>query len=159
MPFLALMVTACGSPSSEGDHGPALASAQPLQTTDALGTPYVAITDEDLGWRADVPDTSTARLQVMDDFTFNTSHRTTVEMWVPEAVNVSAEATFCTDYQLIEGGGYEVNYNSCVLQVPLENGALNEELNLVNEHQSVLGIVWFQDQALQPVYQEFHFNQ
>jgi len=35
---------------------------------------------------------------------------------------------------------------------------LNEDLDLVNQHSSVLGIVWFEDEAMLPMYQEFHFD-
>jgi len=155
----ALLVSACGSPVSDNDDGPFLGAALPQgQTASAAGTNYVALTDEELGWRAEVPDTDTANLQVYNDFTFDTSRRTKVDLSIPEAVNVSAEATFCTDYTMSAAGEYDVDYNSCVLQAPLFGGELSEELDLVNQHDKVLGIVWFQDPEMQPMYQEFHFD-
>ncbi len=155
---VAVLLSACGSPSSQNDDPLLGAAFGQGQTESAANTNYVAITDEELGFLANVPDTETASLRVMDDFTFDTSRETTVSMSIPEASSVNAEATFCTDYSLQSGGDYEVNYDSCVLSAPLLGGELNEELNLVNQHSSVLGIVWFQDPSMQPMYQEFHFD-
>lgn len=155
---VALLLSACGSPTSQNDEPYLGAAFGQGQTASAADTNYIAITDEELGSLANVPDTETASLRVMDDFTFDTSRQTTVSLSVPEASSQSAEATFCTDYSLQASGEYDVNYDSCVLTAPLLGGELNEELNLVNQHASVLGIVWFQDPAMQPMYQEFHFD-
>jgi len=155
----ALMVTACGSPTVDNDAGATIAAAQPAQTTDAQGTPYVAISDEDLGWRAEVPETQTAELQVNNDFNFETSRRTKVQLSVPDAVSVAAEATFCTEYTRLDNGEYDVDYDSCVLQAPLNGGELSTELSLVNQHGSVLAVVWFQDESMPPAYQEFNFGE
>jgi len=155
MAVLALAVSACGSSSGE----PATGAAQAYfgQTASAAGTPYFGISDEELGWRAEVPETETALLNVQNDFNFDASRRTIVRMSVPQAVNEQAEASFCTDYSF-DGVNYEVDYDSCVLQAPLRNGQLREEINLGNHHSSVLGIVWLQDPDADPVYQEFNFD-
>ncbi len=156
---LSVLLIACGG-SSSSDSDPVLLGAAITegQTDSAANTNFVAITDSELGDLANVPDTKTASLQVLDDFTFDTSRSTTVSMSIPEARNVDAEATFCTDYSAKNDGTYDIDYNSCVLSAPLLGGVLNEELNLVNQHASVIGVVWFQDPAIQPVYQEYHFD-
>ena len=155
---LTAVLTACGSSSSDSD-GALLGAALPQgQTDSAAGTNFTATTDEELGDLAIVPDTETASLQVLNDFTFDTARRTNVSLSIPEAITESAEATFCTDYSLDVSGDYDVNYDSCVLSAPLLGGQLNEDLDLVNQHDSVLGIVWFQEASMQPMYQEFHFD-
>lgn len=153
-----LMISACGPTSGENDEPSLGAAAGVEQTASAANTNYVGITDEELGSLAEVPETETSRLLIMDDFTFDTSRKTTVTMSVPEAIGVSAEATFCTDYSLQVNGDYDVDYDSCILTTPLLGGELSEELNLVNHHASVLGIVWFRDNTMQPLYQEFQFD-
>ena len=153
-----LVLTACGSSSSESDNALLGAALPQGQTDSALNTPFVAITDDELGELAEVPDTQTASLVVFDDFNFDTARRTNVALSIPEASAMSAEATFCTDYSLEANGAYDVEYESCVLSAPLLGGELNEELDLVNQHSSVLGIVWFEDEGMQPMYQEFHFD-
>lgn len=152
-----VILTACGSSSSQNDEPLIGAAFGQGQTDSAANTNYVAITDAELGILAEVPDTETASLQVLNDFTFDTARRTNVSLSIPEARTVAAEATFCTDYSLEASGHYEVDYNSCVLSAPLLGGELNEDLDLVNQYDSVLGIVWFQEEAMQPMYQEFHF--
>jgi len=157
---VAMVLSACGSSSGEDDGSePAIGAAIGLeQTASAANTNYIAITDEELGDLAEVPDTDTSRLQVFDDFTFETARETNVYMSVPEAVGVSAEASFCTDYSLKDNGDYDVNYESCVLTTPMFGGIVDEELSLVNHHESVLGVVWFQDANMAPQYQEFQFD-
>jgi len=155
MAVLALAVSACGSSNNE----PATGAAQAYfgQSASAAGTPYVGISDEELGWRAEVPETQTALLNVQNDYNFDASRRTVVTMSVPQAVGEKAEASFCTDYSF-DGVDYEVDYDSCVLHAPLVNGQVSEEINLGNHHSSVLGIVWLQDSNADPVYKEFNFD-
>lgn len=154
---VAVAVTACGPTGGEGDE-PITGAASPVeQSVAAEGTPYVGLSDEELGWRAEVPVTRTASLIVQDGFNFETSRRTVVSMFVPGAVGEIAEATFCTDY-VFDGVDYDVNYDSCVLQAPLVDGQLHEEITLANQYSSVLGIVWLQDPDAAPVYQEFRFD-
>jgi len=71
-----LVLTACGSSSSDSDEALLGAALPQGQTDSAINTPFVAITDEELGELAEVPDTQTASLQVFDDFTFDTARRT-----------------------------------------------------------------------------------
>ena len=155
---MTVVLAACGSSSTDSDEPILGAAFVQGQTASAANTNYVAITDEELGELAEVPDTETASIQAFNDFTFDTARRTNVSLSVPEAFGVQAEATFCTDYTLSASGDYDVNYDSCVLSAPLLGGELNEDLDLVNQHDSVLGIVWFQEASMMPVYQEFHFD-
>lgn len=146
--IIAVALSACGGSS---DNGPAIE-----QTASAVGTPYVGITDEELGWRAEVPETQTAALRVTGEFDFATARRAKVTLVVPEAMNENADAAICTDYTATSDG-YEVDYGSCVLQAPLVAGQLEEEFSLVNQHDSALSIVWFEDPDKAPLYQEFNF--
>ena len=99
-----VLISACGgsSDSSEPAQGAAI-----TQSESAAGTPYIGITDEELGWRAEVPETQTAALLVNDDFNFETARQTRVEFNLPEASGENAEASFCTDYTATPDG-YEV---------------------------------------------------
>lgn len=155
---LSIMLTACGSSSSNSDEVELGAAFAQGQTGSAAETNYIALSNEELGTLAEVPETQTAALQVLDDFTFDTSRNMTVTMSIPEAAIVEAEATFCTDYSANGDGSFDINYDSCVLSAPLFGGELSEELNLVNQHDSVIGVVWFQDPSMQPMYQEYHFD-
>jgi len=149
-----LAIAGCGG---SGDSNEPAQGAAVAQSESAAGTPYVGITDEELGWRAEVPETQTAALQVNDEFDFATSRRNKVELYIPEAAGQNAEAAFCTDYTQ-NGADYEVNYESCVLHAPLVGGTLSEDVNLVNQHGKVLSIVWLEDPSKPPIYQEFTFD-
>jgi len=134
------------------------ANSEPFQQQAFNDTNYVATSDQQLGFLANVPTTQTASFRAYDDFTFNTSQIQPVSFSLPENSAHQAEATFCTEYQIQESGTYRVNYNSCILSAPVLGGNLNEEINLVNQYQSVIGVVSFQDPSIQPIYQEFHFD-
>ncbi len=156
---IALLLGACGSSATsyESEEQPELgAASQQIETPSTADSNYVSA--EALSNLGDVPDTRTAALVVLDDFTFETSRDTTVSMYIPEAVGVGAEASFCTDYTRLGDGRFDVDYDSCVLSAPLVGGYLEEEIDLVNQHDRVLGVVWFQDPAMDPMYREYQFN-
>jgi len=160
------VTTLIGCNSAEPDthvQSPVLGAAlaehsTPYQPQPFNDTNYVGTSDQELGYLAQVPETLTAAMYTSNDFAFTTSHIQPVSFSLPEMSTQQAEATFCTEYKMQSTGDYSVNYNSCVLSAPVLGGSLNEELKLVNQHQSVIGVVSFQDPNIQPIYQEFHFD-
>lgn len=162
---LSVLIVGCNSATSTEayDDSPVLGAALPLVSIPTHiqsfnDTNYVGTSDQELGYLAQVPITQTASIRVMDDFDFSADRQTQVSFAVPNAINLDAEATFCTEYKIKPSGDYRINYNSCVLSAPVLGGTVNEALNLANQHESVIGVVSFQDANIQPIYQEFHFD-
>lgn len=154
------LLTACGSPSSTGDQpllGAAVGSGEPVNNEPAPAT-FVTLDNEELSDITDVPETKTAELLVQDDFTFTTARLENVSLYIPEASAMEAEASFCTDYTELADGSFDVNYNSCVLTAPLVAGALTEELDLVNQYNKALAVIWLEDTSMPPVFREFQFD-
>ncbi len=155
---VALLASACGSSNDDLTEPSVGAALAENQSSLSASSPYIATTNEELEAIVQVPETETASLQVSDDFKFNTSHRTTVSISMPEAVADKADVSFCTDYNLLDNGAYAVNYDSCFLTAPLLAGEFRTQLNLVNHHTKVLGVVWFEDPLRHPQYQEYIFE-
>ena len=161
---LAVLFVGCNASGSNNSLDTAVlgaavpTSSQPFQQQAFNDTNYVATNDQQLGFLARVPTTQTASIRAFDDFAFNTSQTQSVSFSLPENSTHQDEATFCTEYKMQASGSYQVNYNSCILSAPVLGGSLDEELNLVNQYQSVIGVVSFQDPSIQPIYQEFHFD-
>lgn len=161
---LCVLFAGCGT-TNRGEElsNPTLSAALPLtsepfQQQTFNDTNYIGTNDQQLGFLAQVPRTQTASIPAYDDFAFDASQFQSVNFSLPETSNQPAEATFCTEYSLQSPGQYPLNYNSCVLTAPVLGGVVDEELNLVNQHDTVIGVVSFQDPSIQPIYQEFHFD-
>ena len=137
----------------------ALAAAQPGQQTEsAIGTPFIGITAEELSSLPAVPVTETSNIEVARDFNFKTARKVAVDFNVEEARGLITDVSICTDYQVTAQGGYEVDYDSCLLSAPMFDGRLAADVMLVNEYQSILGIVWLPEEGSEPVFQEFLVN-
>lgn len=158
--ILSSLLVACGSPSNTGDQ-PLLGAAQgvgpAVPAVAELPATFVELSNEELTDLADVPETKTSDLLVASDFTFSTSRRVGVSLDIPEASDMQAEASICTDYTLLPDGSFDINYDSCVMTAPLAGGVFTDKVNLVNQHQSVVAVVWLEDTTMQPVFREFEF--
>ena len=50
---------------------------------------------------------------------------------------------------------YDINYDSCTLQAPLVDGIYSGEMEVTNDIDTVVVVVWFKDSEIEPVYKEF----
>lgn len=134
---LTLLLTACGggplseSGSSNGDSGPV----------------------------AETPDTTpeleyTADLRSSAEFDFSTSRAIAIDFDVAQARTTPGLMSLCTKYTEV-GGQYDIDYNSCTVQSPLVDGVYSGQMDVTNDVNSVIGVVWFKDPDFAPVYKEF----
>lgn len=156
---LTLLLTACGGgpgvDSSDGgsDGGPAVmvtgAEGQNPDTT----TPATSTDDQN-------PDTAspaleyTADLRSSADFDFSSSRAIAIDFDVAAASTSPGLMSLCTKYTKTDDS-FDVDYNSCTVQAPLENGLYSGKMDVTNDINSVIGVVWFKDETIQPVYKEF----
>ena len=136
---------------NEPDIGAAMAVQQ---TESAQGTPFVGITVAELGELAAAPDTATGNIVASRDFAFTTSRKISVELDVVEARGMTTNVVFCTDFKNLQRT-YDVNYDSCVLRTEMHDGQLASEIDIVNQYDKLLGVVWFPEEGTEPVYREF----
>lgn len=112
----------------------------------------------DSGSQGQTPDTEileyTADLKASADFNFETSRAIAIDFDVPAARVTEGLMSLCTDYTE-SGGQYDINYDSCTVQSPLQEGVYSGQMQVTNDIDSVIGVVWFKDPDFAPVYKEF----
>ena len=139
---LTVLLTACGSGGSDSE-------------TDAS-----AGTDGGSTTIAENPDTdpvvleNTADLESSADFDFATSRSIAIDFDVAAARTSPGLMSVCSDYSKL-GEMYDINYDSCTLQAPLVNGIYSGDMEVTNDIDVVVGVVWFKDSSIEPVYKEF----
>ena len=97
---------------------------------------------------------NTAGLISSADFDFSNSRTTVIDIDVPSASTSPGLLSLCTRYTRT-GDSFDIDYDSCVVQAPLVNGLYSANMNITNDINSVVSVVWFQDESIPPVYQEF----
>ena len=108
---------------------------------------------------ANTPDTTvvlenTADLEASADFDFATSRSIAIDFDVEQARVSAGLMSVCTDYDELDGM-YDINYDSCTLQAPLVDGVYSGDMEVTNDINTVVGVVWFKDESIEPVYKEF----
>ncbi len=138
-----------------GSATPDIGAAQSqLQSASAAGTPYVGITNEELGFLAEVPTTETSNIQSSREFDFRTSRKIMLELDIEEARGLTTDVTLCSVYTL-SPEGFDINYDSCLFESSMVDGRLLAEFSVVNHIDRLAGIVWFPNEGTTPVYREF----
>lgn len=96
----------------------------------------------------------TADLKSSADFNFDTSRAIAIDFDVEQARTSPGLMSVCTQYTETEGE-FDVNYDSCTVQSPLENGVYSGTMDVTNDIDSVVGVVWFKDPDIAPIYKVF----
>lgn len=142
---LTLLLTACGGgPGVDGDSSSSTGSTETV-----VGT----------GPEGQNPDTApvlenTAELRSSADFNFSSSRAIAIDFDVAAASTSQGLMSLCTKYTKTDDS-FDVDYNSCTVQAPLVDGVYSGKMDVTNDINSVIGVVWFKDQTVPPVYKEF----
>jgi len=59
------------------------------------------------------------------------------------------------DLSAQDGDAFDVDYTSCAVRGPMEDGVFSHSMEITNEFDSVIAVVWFQDSSLAPLHQIF----
>jgi len=133
---LSVILSACGGSGSAG-----------------LGEPGLG--EPDLGAAEASPSmVNTADLKVDADFDFASSRNIDIEFDIADAAGSDASVSICTDYNP-GGGAFDVNYESCTVTGEMYDGKFSHAMDVTNEFDSVVAVVWFQDSSSEPLYKEF----
>jgi len=98
--------------------------------------------------------TNTSDLRVDENFDFASSRSIDIEFDIEEAALSDASVSICTDYHP-GGDAYDVNYESCTVNGDMQDGKFKHVMDVTNEFDSVVAVVWFQDPSTEPLYKEF----
>lgn len=157
---MTVFLAACGGSGGSGEN---LDNDLVLPDVDDLGA---SVTASDL----DMPDlgvpvlgaalaavVDTADLNVADEFAFDTARSIDIDFDLDNARDKAASVSICTGYAP-QGDAFDVDYASCGVQGEMVDGVFSHQMEVTNEFDSVMGVVWFRDASMQPMYQEFHVD-
>ncbi len=144
-----ILLSACGG-SSSVDNAPSqnIPAVGAAQAQPSLVQPDTAVPVES----TTVADTSS--LVVASDFDFSTARTVDVDFDLEQARGQAASVSICTDFDP-QGDVFDVNYDSCTVRGPMLNGVFQHSMEVTNDISSVAGVVWFQDQSIEPMMQVF----
>ena len=148
---LTLLLTACGG-------GPGGDSSVAAGSTASVAT----VTDTGTGPQGQNPDSSpvlenTAELKSSADFNFSSSRSIAIDFDVAAATTSQGMLSLCTKYSK-SGDSFDIDYDSCAVQASLNNGVYSSKMNITNDINSVVGVVWFADSSIAPIYKEFSLD-
>jgi len=153
---LTLVLTACGG-------GPGVDSSGEVGSTDLSAPTGTGSTDVSTstgtGSEGQNPEIApaleyTADLKSSADFDFSSSRSIAIDFDVAEATTSPGLMSLCTKYSKVDDS-FDIDYDSCAVQAPLVNGVYSGTMELTNDVNSVVGVVWFKDKSIPPVYKEF----
>lgn len=102
----------------------------------------------------DVAVEDTKSLIVADDFAFDTAQHIDIDFDLESARGTEASVSICTAFDQ-ETQGYDIDYDSCTVKGIMNDGLFTHSMDVTNEFDSVVAVVWFQDESIPPVYREF----
>ncbi len=141
---LTLLLTACGGgPGVDGDSSSSGGSETVVGTGPEGQNPDTAPVLE-----------NTAELRSSADFNFSSSRAIAIDFDVAAAITSPGLMSLCTKYTKTDDS-FDVDYNSCTVQAPLVDGVYSGKMDVTNDINSVIGVVWFKDETVAPVYKEF----
>lgn len=143
-----LVLAGCGAGEEEPNMGAAMSAIGGAVPTPAGIEP----TQIDAPLEIEVEDTKS--LIVSDDFAFDTSQHINIDFDLLSARGSDASVSICTSYGE-DHLGYDIDYDSCTVQGDMIDGVFNHAMEVTNEFEKVVAVVWFQDKAIDPVYREF----
>lgn len=111
------------------------------------------------GGSSDIVETvaDTKSLEVASDFDFDTARSIDIEFDLESARGMEASVSICTSYD-VDGDAYDVDYESCAVRGPMLDGVFNHSMEITNEFDSVVAVVWFQDSTMVPLHREFSID-
>lgn len=139
-------LSACSSESS--DSTPAVGAAQPEPIA----------TDTDTGAAPLVLATDTNTLSVSEEFSFDTARTIDIDFDLEQARGQDSSVSICTSYAQ-DGDAFDVDYTSCAVRGPMVDGVFSHSMEITNEFDSVIAVVWFQDASIEPLHQIFTIDQ
>ena len=154
--LLPLALTACGG--GGGSSEPATGAANPEPS---VYTPGAGSVTEPAGSGVSDPTppaaqaASTAELSTTESFKFATQWELAVDFDVAAAKEKDGFLSICTDFSFDGEDAYDVNFDQCAVRASISNGLYNTSINVTNDVDAMLGVIWFSDPLSPPLYQEF----
>ncbi len=148
-------LSACGSASV--DEAPDVGAALPAPSKDTVDV-SVATVEVTAPVAPVALATDTDTLIVPEEFSFDSARTIDVEFDLEQARGQDASVSICTKYGS-DGDAFDVDYTSCAVRGPMVDGVFSHSMEITNEFDSVIAVVWFQDSAMEPLHRVFSINE
>ena len=89
-----------------------------------------------------------------DDFDFSTSRSIDVDFDLDDAREQPGDVSICTSWDPSDGA-LGIDYDSCLIEGELVEGRFSHSIEVTNDVNSVVAVIWFADVARDPMMQEF----
>lgn len=154
---IVLCLIGCGGGSGdEATDSTVVAITQPETNTPDTTTPETDTPETD-----DNDDTETQPIPTsIDDLVVAATNGLTPSFVLRVDVTSAPERGYfslCNAYQQTSSQAYQVDYQSCLLRAPLNQGALYRELQVANHHQQLIAVIWRYDGSA-PTYQTWQYD-
>ncbi len=162
MIMVLLTVTACGGGSVSSSLAHKYFSGENVQAPEAANptpeeinpAPYVDVAENNISY-ATVPESETSHILTTVNFRFDTAKLVRLQVDIAKAAGTQSSLSICTDYEAIDDG-YSVNYNSCSIKAQMLNGQFEHPLEIMNQYDSAVAVIWFPNQEFDPMYNELN---
>ena len=98
----------------------------------------------------------TADLVVAKNFTFDSARKLDVYVDVSNRAMTQSNFSLCKRYTKNSNGSYNVDFDSCLLKTALNNGQYQGNVNITNDVDKLISVVWFLDDIQNPQYNEIN---
>lgn len=102
-----------------------------------------------------IPESEVWQISARAAFPFGTARMIKLSVDLPSFAGQVAKVSVCTDFVESEYG-YKIDYKSCPVRGNLVNGQFEQGLALMNQYDSAIGVIWFKNKWIEPVYQKFY---
>ena len=93
-------------------------------------------------------------LTVEEDFNFSTSRSIDIDFDLEDLRDQAGDVSICTRWDP-DSDALGVDYDSCIIEGRLDDGRFSHSIEVTNDINTVVAVIWFEDLALDPMMQEF----
>ena len=160
--LLSTLLTGCGGGGSESSAVkppasnvfPVTIQSQPVVTEFSL--------EESKPIQAGVVIESAAQtsheIAVPDGFALNSERSFNLKITRSDDDNQAGYLSLCSDYQQYSDGTYSINYDSCLLRIPLnDNNSYEAVITVTNDTEGLVAALWFLDESKEPIITDWRF--
>lgn len=86
---------------------------------------------------------SAAELVVPKEFKFSSSYELPVDVNISGTTTERAFLSICPNYTAKNGGGFDIDYQNCLIRTPFSNGTYTGNLTVTNDKTKLIAAIWF----------------
>lgn len=101
---------------------------------------------------------ATAELNAAPSFDFQTQWEMAVDFNIAAARDKDGFLSICSSYEFDGESAYDVDFDSCAVRASISNGVFQNTINVTNDVEQLLAVIWFAEEFQPPLYSEFQLS-